>query len=107
MREWRATKACGCELVDTARSNPIAAMHLMNRCRFLRCHCQGKCAKLRQRPRATAAGFALKANQLHAPDIGHGGILATGAIDLWFAGCMREGQDENCLLLTTGLDSAV
>jgi len=31
------------------------------------------------------------------------GTLATGAIGLWFAGCMREGYDENCLLLTTGL----
>ena len=52
---------------------------------------------------AMAAGFALKANQLHAPDIGHDGALATGVIGLWFAGCMREGQVENCLLLTTGL----
>jgi hypothetical protein len=35
--------------------------------------------------------------------------LATGAINFWFARCMREGQDENCLLLTTDLlvDSAV
>jgi hypothetical protein len=50
-----------------------------------------------------AAGFALKANQLHAPDIRHDGTVATGAIGLWFAGCMREGHDGNCLLLTTGL----
>jgi len=63
--------------------------------------------KWRQWPRATAAGFAHEDNQLHAPDIRHDGALATGVIGLWFAGCMREGQVENCLLLTTGLSGGL
>src|SRR5262245_35956916 len=34
----------GNRCVDTARPNPIAAMHLVNRHRFLRCHCWGRSA---------------------------------------------------------------
>ena len=57
-------------LCDTARSNPIAAMHLMNRHKFLRCHCRVNAQTERE---AQRDGSSLKPISYIRQTFGHEG----------------------------------